>query len=92
MNLAIELGEGFTDDDVVVLVDGKEAWRRSGVTTNYSVGLAAIAEVPAAPGTTVEVRVRGMSRTERVEHAPLRTFINPDGLLAITEAPGGTVF
>ncbi|MGH3880558.1 MAG: hypothetical protein ACRDSK_26330 [Actinophytocola sp.] len=42
-------------DDVVVLIDGQEAWRRSGVTTNYSVGLAAIAEVPAALGTTVEV-------------------------------------
>ncbi|WP_158839502.1 hypothetical protein [Saccharothrix deserti] len=93
MQLAVELGEGFVDDEVTVLVDGREEWHRTGVTTNYSVGIAEIARVPAEPGALVEVRVRDLtSRREVGEDPRLRVDIDVSGGLAMGDAPHGDVF
>jgi hypothetical protein len=92
MTLAVEMGDGFTDDDVVVLIDGQDVWRRTGVTTNYSVGIAAMARVDAAAGATVEVRARGKSRSYRVgPETHLRADIAPGGELHLGPAPTGDI-
>ncbi len=40
VNLQLDLQEGFDDDTIVILIDGKEAWRKKGVKTRYQIGLA----------------------------------------------------
>ncbi|HEX6745736.1 MAG TPA: hypothetical protein VF092_00375 [Longimicrobium sp.] len=54
--LKIDLREGFDGDTVLVRVGGREVYRRSGVRTNYSIGLADRVETEVGPG-PVEVRV-----------------------------------
>jgi hypothetical protein len=97
MTLAVELGVGFSDDEVVVLVDGRQAWHREGVTTNYSVGIADVARMPASTGSTVEVRVRSLSRSHRVgpvaaAEVRLRADIDPEEELRLGAAPEEPVF
>ncbi|MEV0292053.1 hypothetical protein [Nocardia sp. NPDC050710] len=58
--LKLEIGEGFKDDDLRVLVDGREVWHGAGLTTNYSVGLADVIDVPVR--TTGSVSVEVLSR------------------------------
>ena len=88
----VELGVGFADDEVVLLLDGKEVWRRKGVTTNYSVGLADVVRLP-GPG-TLEVRVRGDVLSGRVgpDMARLRVDLDPSGAPRLRAAPEGPVF
>ena len=38
--LVIDLQEGFSNDSVLITVNGKEVYRQENVTTDYSVGLA----------------------------------------------------
>lgn len=98
--LALELGEGFSDDEVVVLLDGQQVWHREGVTTNYSVGLADVARFPWPPSrsATLEVRVRGSAQSHRVEAAAgagevrLRAHLGADGVLTLGPAPEGWIF
>lgn len=93
-NVALELGEGFADDEVAVLVDGREVWRREGVTTNYSVGIAEVVQL-AAPGegATVEVRVRDLTDSAQVDSSTaggeirLRARIDPAGALTVGPRP-----
>ncbi|MQA59997.1 MAG: hypothetical protein GEU86_00570 [Actinophytocola sp.] len=92
-SLAVELAEGFADDEVAVLVDGEQVWHRTGVTTNYSVGLADVVHLPPPPHeATVEVRVRGKADTQRVDATSaageirLRARLDPAGSLALAEA------
>ncbi|MFC0106376.1 hypothetical protein [Kibdelosporangium aridum] len=93
MTLAVELGEGFADDEVIVLVDGQEAWRAQRVATNYSVGIAAIATVSAGAGSTVEVRVRGRAKSRRVGgEQRLRVDLEPSGELTLGPPRMGDVF
>ncbi|MGH3518322.1 MAG: hypothetical protein ACRDQ7_13065 [Haloechinothrix sp.] len=99
-NLTLELGEGFSDDEVAVLIDGHEVWHRTGVTTNYSVGLADVIRLPApsSPHATVEVRVRNLVGSQQVDSSAtagelrLRTNIDPAGALNVGAAPEGPVF
>lgn len=92
--LAIELGEGFADDDVSVLVDGTPVWHGDRVTTNYSVGIADVVRLPlpASGRPTVEVRVGGRSSAQRVDVAGatgelrLRARIDPAGALTLGPA------
>ncbi|ONI84863.1 hypothetical protein ALI22I_30770 [Saccharothrix sp. ALI-22-I] len=94
MELAVELGEGFADDEVTVLVDGQEEWHRTGVTTNYSVGIADVARISGEPGALVEVRVRDLAgRREVGEDARLRADIDVSGKkLALGAASQGDIF
>lgn len=98
-NIAIELGEGFSGDDVVVLVDGDEVWRGSSVTTNYSVGIAEVVRIPAPPQeATIEVQVRGKTDAQKVDvttaagEVRLRARIDPAGSVALAPAPEGPIY
>lgn len=100
--LTIELGDGFSDDEVTVLIDGKRAWRKAGITTNYSVGLADLAHIPVATSTgprfTVEVQARGQSGSHELDRSAtpelerLRVDIDVTGSLELGAAQDGPVF
>jgi hypothetical protein len=96
--LALELGTGFVDADVVVLVDGVPAWQGHGVTTNYSVGLADVVRVPLPAGTVPTVEVRAGTTTASTEvsaagaaagEVRLRCDLDPAGSMTIGPAPEG---
>jgi hypothetical protein len=98
--LTVELGTGFADSDVAVLVDGTEVWHGSGITTNYSVGIADVVRIPLAAGATptVEVRVGDTARSTTVP-APategevrLRCDLDPSGAMTVGAAPEGPIF
>ncbi|RBY88211.1 hypothetical protein DQ244_16875 [Blastococcus sp. TBT05-19] len=95
----LELGTGFRDDDVSVLVDGREVWSAAGVTTDYSVGLAAVVPLPATGPGEIEVRVGDRARgTRQVQGQAaagplrLRCDLDPAGAMALGTAPEGPVF
>ncbi len=96
--VTLELGEGFSEDQVLVLLDGDEVWHGTGVTTNYSVGLADVVRLPLNRAATLEVRVRCSATSQWVD-APggagevrLRADLTPDGVLHIGPAAGGWAF
>lgn len=96
--VALELGGGFSDDEVVVVVDGREVWRATGVTTNWSVALADVVHLPAA-ARTVEVRVGRSSSSMPLPDPPegdgeirLRVDRCENGRLRLDYAPSGPVF
>lgn len=98
-DIAIELGEGFSGDDVAVVVDGSEVWHGSSVTTNYSVGIAEVVRIPAPPQeATIEVQVRGKSDSAQVDatsaagEVRLRARIDPAGAVALGPAPEGPIY
>jgi hypothetical protein len=72
-SLTISLEEGFSNDTVVVAVNGVEHYRRDGVSTKLQVGVADVFEVEAADGeVSIEVAlpVRGLTghlRTDTTE-------------------------
>jgi hypothetical protein len=68
--LHIALQEGFSNDDVVVRVNGHEILRKSGITTRPQIGYADSIERELPPGrVTVEVSVtsRNTSSSEVIE-------------------------
>jgi hypothetical protein len=96
--VALELGGGFSDDEVVVVVDGRQVWRGTGVTTNWSVGLADVIHLPAS-ARTVEVRVGRSSSSMPLPCPPdgdgevrLRADRCENGRLRLDFAPAGPVF
>src|SRR3982751_6654979 len=68
--LHVALQDGFKNDSVAVTVNGKEVYRKSGVTTNLSVSLADQFEAP-VEGHTVRVDVtvssKGLSQSAEVQ-------------------------
>ena len=90
----LELGTGFRDDEVTVLLDGAPVWRGRGVSTDYSVGLAAVVPLPAGAAGTVEVRVgdRAAGTAQLAAGARLRADLDPAGTMTVGPAPGGPVF
>jgi hypothetical protein len=98
--VVLELGEGFKDDEVTVLLDGQEIWHRRGVTTNWSVGIAEV--VPLPPSTTtsrLEVRTHNLSGSASLTptrdrgEVRLRADIDDAGAgLTVGPAPGGARF
>jgi hypothetical protein len=95
----LELGTGFRDDEVTVLVDGREVWHGRGVSTDYSVGLAAFVPLPAGVTGDVEIRVgtRASGVTELSGAAAagqtrLRVDLDPAGAMTVGPAPEGPIF
>ena len=95
----LELGTGFRDDEVSVLVDGREVWHGRGVSTDYSVGLAALVPLPAGVTGDVEIRVgtRASGVTELSGAAAagqtrLRVDLDPAGAMTVGPAPEGPIF
>ena len=54
--ISIDLQEGFSDDIVVVQVNGQEIFNKKGVKTDYSSGLADLIKIPISES-SVEVAV-----------------------------------
>jgi len=85
----LELGAGFRDDEVSVLLDGREVWHGAAVSTDYSVGLAAVVPLPAASG-ELEVRVGTRATgTATLSGVRLRAELDPAGTMTIGPAPEG---
>jgi len=60
MTLHISLRDGFQNDAVTIRVNGKDVYRKSGVTTDLTISFADSVEVPVETGTArVEVAVQG---------------------------------
>ena len=58
VTLAIDLQDGFSDDTVVIRVDGQEIFHKEGVNTDYSLGRADSVEIQVPEGSVnVEVTV-----------------------------------
>lgn len=63
MMLHVALRDGFRTDTVTIRVNGKEVYRRSGVTTDLTISFADSVEVPVEGATArVEVAVEGGHR------------------------------
>ena len=92
----LELGTGFQGDEVTVLLDGSEVWHGRAVSTDYSVGLAALVPLPAGASGTLEVRVGTRATgTATLTAAPgerLRADLDPAGSMTIGPAPEGPWF
>ena len=94
---ALELGTGFRDDEVTVSLDGGQVWHGRGVTTDYSVGLAAVVPLPSGSGGVLEVRVgsraSGSARfTASGDGSRLRADLDPAGAMTLGPAPEGPIF
>lgn len=85
--LHVDLREGFDGDAIVVQADGHEVFRRSGVKTNYSTGLAerVTAEVPAG-----EVRV-DVTLPERGLRSSVTLAVDGPAALAFSLDPAGAL-
>jgi len=60
MTLHVALRDGFRNDTVTIKVNGREVYRRSGVTTNLTISYADAVDVPVEGSrATVEVAVDG---------------------------------
>lgn len=62
MNLRVRLGEGFQNDTVSVRVDGREVFRRAGVSTDWTISRADSVDIP-LQAASVQLEVA-------VEHGP----------------------
>jgi hypothetical protein len=95
----LELGTGFQGDEVTVLLDGREVWHGRGVSTDYSVGLAALVPLPAGATGAVEIRVgtraagtADLAGAAASGVARLRVDLDPAGVLSVGPAPEGPYF
>jgi hypothetical protein len=60
MTLHVALRDGFRNDTVTIMVNGKEVYRKSGVTTDLTISFADSVEVPVeGPTARLEVAVEG---------------------------------
>jgi hypothetical protein len=85
--LHVDLREGFDGDTVVVEAAGRELYRKSGVKTNYSIGLAdrVTAEVPAG-----DVRVE-VTLPERGLRGSVALTVSGPAALAFSLDPAGAL-
>lgn len=66
MRLHIKLRDGFSDDTVSIKVNGKEVYRKSGVSTDLSISFADGVEVPVEESVIkLEVAVEGGQSEEK---------------------------
>ncbi|MCG8603684.1 hypothetical protein MJD09_01610 [bacterium] len=69
-SLGIDFQDGFSDDTVVVRVDGQVIFQKKGVNTDYSLGRADSVEIRVKEGTVnvdVHVPSRNLSDTAALE-------------------------
>ncbi len=59
--LSIDLQDGFADDTITISVDGREAYHKAGVSTDYALGRADSVNIQAHSG-TVQVKITVVSR------------------------------
>lgn len=84
--LSVTLLDGFANDLVVVRVDGKEIFRKDGVTTKLLLGCADSVETQAPPGTIrVEIALPARNLTRAIpvrvpEEAHLCVSIEDGGI------------
>jgi hypothetical protein len=77
MNLTIKLRDGFANDTVTITVNGKEAYRKSGVTTNLTISFADIVEVPVQePIVKLGVAIEGGQRATKEVHTRETPFVD----------------
>jgi hypothetical protein len=67
MLLHVNLQEGFSHDSVVVLVDGRQVFRKQDVSTNPSLGLAGTMKVN-TDGDRAEIEIQVVSRNTSDAH------------------------
>lgn len=93
-SIRVDLREGFEDDEVVILVDEREVYRKQGVTTLPQIGRADGVDAPAVQG-PVEVRVelpgRGLSGSFPVPGPGMHLGISIEGG-RLTHEISGTPF
>lgn len=66
MQLRIKLRDGFNDDTVSIKVNGKEVYRKSGVSTDLSISFADTVDVPVEESVIkLEVAVEGGQSEEK---------------------------
>jgi hypothetical protein len=76
MTLRVRLGEGFQNNTVSVRVDGKEVFRKSGVSTDWTISRADSLEVPLdAPSVQLEVTVDDGPRVARAIEPAQTPFV-----------------
>ena len=90
----LELGTGFTGDEVTVLLDGREVWHGGTVSTDYSIGLAALVPLPVGAAGALEVRVgtRAVGTATLTPTERLRVDLDPAGAITVGPAPEGPYF
>jgi hypothetical protein len=93
MFLHVELQEGFSHDIVVVLVDGRQVFRKQDVSTNLSAGIADSIEVN-TDGHLAEVEIQILSRlkfgskeVDLRQHPHVAISIDPEGQPEIRSSP-----
>jgi hypothetical protein len=66
MVLHIKLRDGFSNDTVSIKLNGKEVYRKSGVTTNLTISFADAVEIPVEESVVkLEVAVEGGQRKKK---------------------------
>ena len=85
--LHIAFHEGLTNDSAVVSIDGREVYRRNGLTTRLQIGLADsfVHELPRGTA-LVTVDVPSLSRSDSI-----RVELDADAYLAISISPEGEI-
>ena len=90
--LLVVFQEGFEEANVTVTVNGKQAWRELGVSTNPILGIASevSVELPAKGAHVgVEVTNRGLKAITKVSGKPKSVLVSiEDGRLIMTEGTG----
>jgi len=76
MTLDVRLGEGFQNNTVSVRVDGKEVFRKSGVSTDWTISRADSLEMQVdAPSVQLEVQVDDGPHVVRVIEPAQTPFV-----------------
>ncbi|MCF7764827.1 MAG: hypothetical protein K9N62_14240 [Verrucomicrobia bacterium] len=76
MKLHIKLREGFRDNSVLIRVNGKEVYRKSGVSTDLTISYADALEVDVKqPVVSLEVTVEGGAQGSREVRVGETSFV-----------------
>ena len=68
--LHVDFQEGFTQDKIVLRINGQERWQKQDVTTNRLLGLASSAEIDVPDGSvTIDIQIptKNLAKTISIE-------------------------